>query len=97
MSEHDEWQRLIEMKKIAEYWIARCSRAEKQLEQYKWVSVKDRRPDTTGTYLVYMSNNAQYGTDVYIEPQHTWAFNQASITHWMPFELIPPKSEDDAE
>lgn len=63
----------------------------------EWISVKDRRPKTTGIYFVYMPNNAeqQYGTDVYIEPQHTWAFNQTYITHWM---LIPtlPESDDDA-
>lgn len=57
------------------------------------ISVKDKRPEKTGTYLVYMADG--FSVDVYIEPQHTWAFNQASITHWMPFELIPPKEDKD--
>lgn len=63
----------------------------------EWISVKNRRPETTGIYFVYMPNNAerQYDTDVYIEPQHTWACNQTYITHWMP---IPTLSEsEDAE
>lgn len=55
------------------------------------ISVKDKSPEKTGTYIVYMADG--FDVDVYIEPQHTWAFNQASITHWMPFELIPPERE----
>lgn len=61
----------------------------------EWISVKNRRPETTGIYFVYMPNNAerQYDTDVYIEPQHTWACNQTYITHWMPLPE-KPESED---
>ena len=57
----------------------------------EWISVKNRLPDTTGIYFVYMPNNAeeQYGTDVYIKSQHTWAFNQTYITYWMPIPTLP--------
>jgi hypothetical protein len=95
MSEHDEWQRLIETKKIAEYWIERCSRAEKQLEQRNWVSVKDRMPNEDEAVLAWNKQGFPM-IDVWSGKMWGCAWTVDEISHWMP---IPekPESEDDAE
>lgn len=97
----DEWQRLAETRKIAEYWIARCSRAEKQLEQHKWISCEDKLPETSGRYFVYTENIAGYnplknrefiadffgGEWIFTG----WEYNR--VTHWLPLPQ-KPESED---
>lgn len=91
MSEHDEWQRLVKMNKIAEYWIGRCSRAEKQLEQHKWVSVKDRLPDEDTWVLVYSKQGSYINLKVDYIHGGRW-FNSLLVTHWA--QLPEPPKED---
>lgn len=87
----DEWQRLAETRKIAEYWIARCSRAEKQLEQHKWVSVKDRLPKPYEKVLIFTKGGS---TDIdSFECMMSWGearfYNYGyGVTHWMPLPSI---------
>lgn len=89
MSKHDEWQRLIETKKIAEYWIERCSRAEKQLEQRNWISVKDKLPDEDTVVLVYTQQASYMNLRIDYIHNGRWS-NSMFVTHWMPLPL-PPK------
>ena len=111
MSEKDEWQRLVEMKKIANYWMARCSRAEKQLEQREWISVKDRMPEKGGNVLAwfeyyrfgeYNCLYQTYGIGTYFEKTKSWMINGETgwrnlrVIAWMPLPQ-KPESEDDAE
>lgn len=96
MSEHDEWQRLIETKKIAEYWIERCSRAEKQLEQRNWVSVKDRLPPVHFDVLVWCGKD-KYHCDQYhiarIDKHGCWynvdRFGGCNPIFWCPLPESP--------
>lgn len=110
MSEHDEWQRLIETKKIAEYWIERCSRAEKQLEQRNWVSVKDRLPEEDGHYLVVAVIRGKTETwrcrlvlpyskffkkfSAFKPVKFAERYEIQKVTHWLELPPMPKEDED---
>lgn len=96
MSEKDEWQRLVETRKIAEYWIARCSRAEKQLEQCNWISVKDMMPEEGVNVLVYGRVYAERnGIDVdYVDENGDFYYYDKNVTHWMPLPSTEGLSDE---
>lgn len=108
MREQNEWQRLIEMNRVTEYWIGRCSRAEKQLEQYKWISVKDRLPDeriydcpcclVTDGSLIHMAYFV-YGEWIFADSGQAKEKMFYKVTHWMPLPESPEydRAGDDAE
>lgn len=107
----DEWQKLIDARKVAEYWMKRYIQAEERLEQYEWVSVKDRLPEEGDDVLVwfeyyrYGEYNCLYqthGIGTYFENFKSWLINGETgwrdlrVIAWMPLPE-PPESEDDAE
>ena len=87
MSKKDEWQKLIDARKVAEYWMKRYIQAEDRLEQYEWVSVKDRMPKPFTTVLAHYTNGRIH-TVGYIDRFLT----RGTVTHWMPLPT-PPESE----
>ena len=95
MNEKDEWQRLVEMKKIANYWMARCSRAEKQLEQREWISVKDRMPEKDIPVITYDKEGFMC-IDIWKVNKWAIAWFNDEYTHWMPLPQ-KPESEDDTD
>lgn len=64
----------------------------KEAEQYlgnsKWISVKDRLPESYGKYWVFRGGKCH--TEVWNNTG--WAYNNTSVTHWMPLPE-PPKTE----
>ena len=67
----------------------------------EWISVSERMPDSSGTYLVYKENSAyQYGVFDWLRAEGCWEPELMSkkrseskpktwVTHWK--ELDPPK------
>ena len=104
MSKKDEWQKLIDARKVAEYWMKRYIEAEERLEQYEWVSVNDRLPEEDGCYLVYIvanfcPENKQIITLYFSKLSNRFIYGSDEIftvTHWMPLPEAPER-EDDAE
>ena len=95
MSKKDEWQNLIDARKVAEYWMNRYIQAEERLEQYEWISVKDRLPDEDTWVLVYSKQGSYMNLKVDYIHDGRW-FNSLLVTHWMPLPTLP-ESEDNAE
>lgn len=101
----DEWQKLIDARKVAEYWMKRYIQAEERLEQYEWISVKDRLPDEEQKVLCVTCDEeiviAEFSHFSYdfgeLGEWHYWGIRPPEfVTHWMPLPE-PPESEDDAE
>jgi hypothetical protein len=90
----DEWQKLIDARKVAEYWMKRYIQAEERLEQYEWVSVKDEMPPEDEAILAWNKEGFPM-IDVWSGKMWGCAWTVDEISHWMPLPE-PPESEDDA-
>lgn len=56
----------------------------------KWVSVDERLPEKTGTYIVCTAKNSVYCAKYYANGKHFGIEMNTRITHWMPLPE-PPK------
>ena len=65
------------------------------LEKKKWISVKDRLPDTKGYYLcTYIFYNHRFYYDRFFDTEDKKFQTTDKITHWMPLPELP---EDENE
>jgi hypothetical protein len=72
-------------------------------QQSEWISVEDRLPEDTGTYLTW-HNAGYYGQHEYNAKLHGWnvishddrSTEIKTVTHWMPLPE-PPKMKGGAE
>lgn len=56
----------------------------------EWVSVEERLPDKTGSYIVCTAKNTVYCAKYYANGKHFGIEMNTHITHWMPLP-DPPK------
>ncbi|HDR1925741.1 TPA: DUF551 domain-containing protein [Pasteurella multocida] len=65
-----------------------------------WISVKDRLPEKSGMYLIYINPLLSKGTgahqirsDIYDTSLKEYGFTYDSVTHWQPLPPIPKEIE----
>lgn len=64
----------------------------------KWISVKDRLPEETNIYLVYLRNNYGIELDFYSVSDDRFHRNPELVDYWMKIPPLPePPKEDNDE
>ena len=64
----------------------------------QWISVKDRLPESSGSYIVYSGKSGTVFTAHFWARDNRWSGRSLNltITHWMPLPE-PPKGDEDDE
>ncbi len=65
----------------------------------QWISVKDRLPESSGSYIVYSGKSGTVFTAHFWARDNRWSGRSLNltITHWMPLPEPPETPETEAE
>lgn len=93
----DYIEEILHLRKALAAVSDECSKAYDKianLEQQRWVSVKDRLPDKIGKVLVV--DNGKVDINSWAGKYEGWYYVNKNITHWMPLPE-PPKENNNEE